>query len=1107
MTSTGQLPEPWKSTAATLFNPYLNINQRSNSTRRQSARTQNSTSNRQIRVPPESLVSVGNLKVTSSESQTRPRSKHFPSSNATEQVSIYVQQMIHYHNDVQNENNDDNLKYSFGSPNERIIITKRSGLDKQQTQVSKYELDEFFTTANDQMSRVASKMLGRESSFHEHYSSRGESPKYRTKKRQGLTLADMCNVASNVGDKMIQSKEKVGLEAIRGFRLPSARLAYEPCEFYPTDASVLLGQPIVNRVRLSDILMDDNFSKEEMIQVVENNNNNNVDDRASRTSRVHPKSATSTGSKIIELKDWRGKITQGNLPDVRSHSRRQRSESMESPQRPCTAASNLSKTRPESAGGLINDDQNEEEDTKISSSKSVNIRHTPVGSALKSPLSFQQRQRNYPLNVRIHETDTKQDIDQNINVNELVKGRNVQHTENKINPPALKASSEHKDEQIRISEIILRPSSESIISTRTTPLTICTRDSQSRENVSPDSTLNKRTYKLLPSASSQVYQTIPEFNENSNSNLINAQFSQLTLPQLELLENYDPTISTRIGAPFIPVQMLARPQDTQQAAKLSTEQIERDYPKKNGQPIFEIRPPRSTHNIIDVALTLQSTKTKRVPIERQTTFERPKNEPPVEDSIQIKSLENPNRLTIELYTPPKQRSFIKHTTSIKSSPKLQSRQSDLLSIMDRQSTFQDPLKDEERMESNLSVINMRTQQEVDQTQVQKKTPQKRLLFPTTIVTNANPSPPRQQSSKNRGSPTRQQSSKQQGRPIPSVFLTQDPDDYNYSTSVYRHAKDNVDIKRTFKGFISENLPKKLSAEERKKREEQQIAAIKIQRAYRDHLQRRDDIETRRPSTSQIQERERDHRKALSAKRAQHVERQLNDQIRIREENKQYKQAINDVGPSVEIFGQFNQVEAQFSKSTLNRAATCIQRWWRGFIIRYKAHSLREEVATFGSTWSQFIHHYRDVIRRTQIIRQSDRQQFHFTRDQAKDFLTTEKKLTTIYNTISFNDKLDQNEVETFFQCCDLSATSDEIKQALKAVLKYYPQKKNDSLTKDMVFDVVYNIYPPLGTGLKTSRKSTWVRPIIDGEDETDIQGTPFLEPIDMNVINKFLGKP
>ncbi len=39
----------------------------------------------------------------------------------------------------------------------------------------------------------------------------------------------------------------------------------------------------------------------------------------------------------------------------------------------------------------------------------------------------------------------------------------------------------------------------------------------------------------------------------------------------------------------------------------------------------------------------------------------------------------------------------------------------------------------------------------------------------------------------------------------------------------------MDIKRAFKGFITENLQRKFSADERKKREEQQKAAIKIQR--------------------------------------------------------------------------------------------------------------------------------------------------------------------------------------------------------------------------------------------------------------------------------------
>ncbi|CAF4402379.1 unnamed protein product, partial [Rotaria sp. Silwood2] len=39
----------------------------------------------------------------------------------------------------------------------------------------------------------------------------------------------------------------------------------------------------------------------------------------------------------------------------------------------------------------------------------------------------------------------------------------------------------------------------------------------------------------------------------------------------------------------------------------------------------------------------------------------------------------------------------------------------------------------------------------------------------------------------------------------------------------------------------------------------------------------------------------------------------------------------------------NQVDTQFSKSTLNRAATCIQCWWRGFIVRHRWNYLKKEV--------------------------------------------------------------------------------------------------------------------------------------------------------------------
>jgi hypothetical protein len=51
------------------------------------------------------------------------------------------------------------------------------------------------------------------------------------------------------------------------------------------------------------------------------------------------------------------------------------------------------------------------------------------------------------------------------------------------------------------------------------------------------------------------------------------------------------------------------------------------------------------------------------------------------------------------------------------------------------------------------------------------------------------------------------------------------------------------------------------------------------RAYREHLERRYNIENRRPSTSQRREQERDHRRLLSAKRAQFVEHQLIQQTK------------------------------------------------------------------------------------------------------------------------------------------------------------------------------------------------------------------------------------
>jgi len=139
MTSTGQLPEPWKSTAATLFNPYLNLNKIINPIRQQSVRTHISTPTRNSRAPPESLVDTGNLKTPTPESTKRPKSRQFPNANASEEVSNYVQQMIHNQfcgrsgtpSDVRYD--DQKLRRTASTPVRRMTRRKRIPSSKQQS--------------------------------------------------------------------------------------------------------------------------------------------------------------------------------------------------------------------------------------------------------------------------------------------------------------------------------------------------------------------------------------------------------------------------------------------------------------------------------------------------------------------------------------------------------------------------------------------------------------------------------------------------------------------------------------------------------------------------------------------------------------------------------------------------------------------------------------------------------------------------------------------------------------------------------------------------------------------------------------------------------------
>ncbi len=49
-------------------------------------------------------------------------------------------------------------------------------------------------------------------------------------------------------------------------------------------------------------------------------------------------------------------------------------------------------------------------------------------------------------------------------------------------------------------------------------------------------------------------------------------------------------------------------------------------------------------------------------------------------------------------------------------------------------------------------------------------------------------------------------------------------------------------------------------------------------------------------------------------------------------------------------------------------------------------------------------------------------------------------------------------------------------------------KKGRGLYKHEVLEVTFQIYPPRGTGIINQRKSTWMNPIVNGEEANKLMG-------------------
>ncbi|BFZ24409.1 hypothetical protein BsWGS_27448 [Bradybaena similaris] len=333
-----------------------------------------------------------------------------------------------------------------------------------------------------------------------------------------------------------------------------------------------------------------------------------------------------------------------------------------------------------------------------------------------------------------------------------------------------------------------------------------------------------------------------------------------------------------------------------------------------------------------------------------------------------------------------------------------------------------------------------------------------------------------------------------GRPVAEPFQTPDPDDVLQAVQLRRQAAAAVDIQRIFRGYVTRSMYKSLLSEERHRREDGRRAAVKIQRMYRSHLLRKHAIYNRPPLDPEIIQWSKDVKELQSEHSAQRQAKLASWTKEVSFNHRETKQKLAVIGPHVEVYSACHPKRVGPTRHELNTAAVTIQKIIRGWLLRRRLEKLSRKAAGHGSSFQQLARDYKSMLRQVQRQHGVDKPKTPFSLKLFNDYMDLRRRYESIFVNKSFGGELDADSLPAFFRECGLYPSQAEIEQALDVTLQGHGSRKHDrGLTKRQVLDVIFYIYVPPAAGLEGTRHSTWMNPIVDGQEAGQLLGCPDVE--------------
>ncbi|XP_069129454.1 uncharacterized protein [Argopecten irradians] len=326
-----------------------------------------------------------------------------------------------------------------------------------------------------------------------------------------------------------------------------------------------------------------------------------------------------------------------------------------------------------------------------------------------------------------------------------------------------------------------------------------------------------------------------------------------------------------------------------------------------------------------------------------------------------------------------------------------------------------------------------------------------------------------------------------GRPIAQYKQIGDPDEVKAAAQVQKEAKAVVDIQRIFRGYVARNRYKMLLREEVEKKENDRMAQNASTKKYKEHLNAKAEIYNRPPRTAEDKEWTNKVKKIKEEKAG--IRQKKMDELADKN-SKNYLQAsskLSVIGPHVNIYEIYHPKQVGPTRQELSNCATHIQRHIRGFLVRKKFEKLKRKAKWYGATWQKMVRDYKGTLARCQRRHGVERARTPFTFKDMSDYMDVRRRYESVFDKKAYGGELEVTDIDQFFRECDLYPSKTEIDEGIDIILQGQTNKRR-GLKKSEMLELVFYIYVPKATGLKNTRQSTWMNPIIDGVEARKLLG-------------------